>query len=127
MATERQRRGLHAESAVAEHLADLGWTVLARNVRVGRDEIDVVAVDPGPPRELVLVEVRSARAAAFGPPEERVDRRKVRRLYRARAAFVAAGMAPAECAGLATRVDLVIVDRRSGMTVIRQLRNLEPP
>ena len=72
MHTVRQRRGSHAEELAAQYVATLGWKVLARNVKVGaRDEIDLVALDPGPPLELVCVEVRSARSVAFGAPEER--------------------------------------------------------
>ena len=39
--------GAAAEDAAAAHLAGLGWQVLARNLRVGRDELDIVALEPG--------------------------------------------------------------------------------
>lgn len=127
MTTERQRRGALAEQQAADHLAGLGWRVLARNVRVGRDEIDLIAVDPGPPPMLVLVEVRSLRTAAFGAPEERVDRAKVGRLYRALVGLMRSGVAAALGAGrLPARVDLVVVDRRPGYRELRHLRALEP-
>jgi putative endonuclease len=119
MTTLRQRHGTLAENAALTYLGDLGWRVLARNVRLGRDEIDIVAIDPGTPLELVCVEVRSAVSAAFGAPEERVDRTKVGHLYRAASAFAGAR-------GLSWRVDLIIVDRRSGESVVRHLRRLEP-
>ena len=47
--TDQQRAGDAAEDLVARLLAARGWTILARNVRVGRGELDLVAVDPGPP------------------------------------------------------------------------------
>src|SRR5450755_4901471 len=56
--TTRQEAGDAAEVLVAERLAALGWTILARNVHAGRSELDIVAVDPGPPARLVVVEVR---------------------------------------------------------------------
>ena len=56
--TRAQQAGDAAEAMVAARLADAGWTVLARNVHVGRHELDLVAVDPGPPAALVVVEVR---------------------------------------------------------------------
>ena len=127
MATERQRRGAAAEDTALEHLLELGWIVVARNVRVGRDEIDLVAADPGPPAELVFVEVRSATSRLFGEPEERVDRSKVGHLYRAMSAVIAADLVPAELRTVPRRIDLVVVDRRSGQTQIRHLRRLEPP
>jgi len=118
MATLRQRRGSGAEDEAAKYLVGLGWRVLARNVKVGRDEIDIVALDPGPPTELVCVEVRSASAARFGAPEERVDNAKVGHLYRAMRALTSS-------ARLDRRVDLVVIDRRDGRTTIRHLRRLE--
>jgi putative endonuclease len=121
VATLRQRRGSAAEDVAVEYLRLLDWRVVGRNVKVGRDEIDIITIDPGPPAELVFVEVRSATSAAFGPPEERVDRLKVARLYRAmRSIPHTVG------AGLARRVDLVVVDRR-GRPQIRHLRRLEAP
>src|SRR4051794_27722716 len=116
MATVRQRRGHFAEEVAAGWLARQGWKIVARNLRVGaHDEIDIVAVDPGPPAELVCVEVRSARSPAFGAPEERVDGRKVARLYRAMRALPLQSPLP-------RRVDLVVVDVRHGAPEIRHIR-----
>jgi putative endonuclease len=126
----RQQRGADAESLVADQLRAAGWRILARNLRVGRDEIDLLAVDPGPPAALVVVEVRSLRSSLFGAPEERVDRAKVGRLYRALGALRSPGGASLSIQlpiGLAGRVDLVVVDGRSGRREIRHLRALEPP
>ncbi|HJO15685.1 MAG TPA: YraN family protein [Phycisphaerales bacterium] len=49
------RRG---ERAVARYLRWRGWRVLARNHRVGHDELDVIAVHPTK-RVLAIVEVKS--------------------------------------------------------------------
>jgi putative endonuclease len=125
--TGRQVRGASAEQQAADYLGELGWRMIARNVKVGRDEIDVLAIDPGPPRTLVVVEVRSVRTSAFGPPEGRVDRAKVGRLYRALAGLGDALESDDMDARLPRRVDLVIVDRRTWPTKIRHLKALEPP
>jgi putative endonuclease len=128
MKTERQRRGAIAEAAAATYLEQLGWQIVARNVKVGRDEVDILAIDPGPPATLVCAEVRSLKTAAFGAPEERVDRRKVGRLYRAVAGLGAALESDDGIDRLPRRVDLVIVDGRRGPAAeIRHLRALEPP
>ena len=127
MATERQRRGALAEAEAATYLEGLGWRVLTRNLRVGRDEIDILAVDAGPPITLVVVEVRGLTTSAFGSPEERVDRHKVSRLYRALAGLGGAFESDEGVGRLPRRVDLVIVDRRSGRSEIRHFRALEPP
>jgi Holliday junction resolvase-like predicted endonuclease len=119
MRTTRQRRGTEAEEIVVRHLEQAGWLVVSRNAKVGRDEIDIMAVDPGPPQELVFVEVRSATSDAFGAPEERIDRAKVRNLYRAMRQMPST-------LPLARRVDLFVVDARAGPVAIRHLRRLEP-
>src|SRR4051794_29148378 len=78
--TPGQRAGDAAENLVEARLTAAGWSVLGRNVRVGRGELDLVAVDPGPPRELVVVEVRWRSRREFGLPEETVGWRKRRTL-----------------------------------------------
>ncbi len=72
--TPAQRSGDAAEQLVGTHLGTIGWTVLARNVHVGRHEL--VAIDPGPPAALVVIEVRWRVSRAYGLPEETVDHRK---------------------------------------------------
>ena len=74
------RRRTRPEGLVAARLTSAGWTILARNVHVGRHEIDLVAIDPGPPSALVIVEVRWRVSRDFGLPEETVDHRKRRRV-----------------------------------------------
>jgi putative endonuclease len=115
MRTAGQRRGDAAEALVAERLAAAGWSVVARQLRVGRAELDILAVDPGPPRELVVVEVRWRGSRGFGLPEETVDRRKRRRLIQAGSAVLAgerARLGIPVVAGL--RLDLVAVEPGTG-------------
>jgi Predicted endonuclease distantly related to archaeal Holliday junction resolvase len=83
MRTAAQQAGDAAEARVATYLVGLGWGILATHVRVGRAELDIVAVDPGPPAALVVVEVRWRSRRDFGLPEETVDGRKRSRLHRA--------------------------------------------
>jgi Holliday junction resolvase-like predicted endonuclease len=107
-----QRRGAAAEALVADRLESAGWTIVGRNVRVGRAEMDIVAVDPGPPATLVLVEVRFRSTRDFGLPEESVDRRKRRRLLAALSRVREAGALPDGTAlpRHAARLDLVVVE-----------------
>jgi putative endonuclease len=67
--TSQQLAGDEAERAVADRLAAEGWQIIGRHVRVGRGELDLVAVDPGPPPMLVVVEVRWRRDRGFGLPD----------------------------------------------------------
>jgi putative endonuclease len=110
--TRAQRAGDGAESLVAERLAEAGWSILARNVHVGRHELDLVAVDPGPPARLVIVEVRLRTSRAFGLGEETVDFRKRRHLRDAGWRMVAAGVLPdgRPLPKLGLRFDVVVVE-----------------
>lgn len=114
MRTPAQRAGDEAEESVAAHLEDAGWRLLGRHVRVGRDELDLVAVDPGPPPALVIVEVRWRRSRDFGLPEETIDGRKRARLRRAGFALREAGVVPGatdtRVPVLPLRFDLVVVE-----------------
>jgi putative endonuclease len=78
--TTAQRLGDAAERHVAARLAAAGWSILDRNVHVGRAELDLIAIEPGPPAELVVVEVRWRARRDFGLGEETVDHRKRVRL-----------------------------------------------
>ena len=111
---------------MADQLRRQGWTVLARQLRVERDELDIVAIDPGPPAMVVVVEVRSRRSPRFGSQEERLDEAKIRRLYRAMSALRAAGGPDGHLLrpGLAWRVDLVALDQGTGR--LRHLKGLIP-
>ena len=110
--TSQQRAGDDAEAAVALALQSSGWAILGRHVRVGRGELDLVAVDPGPPAMLVVVEVRWRSDRGFGLPEETFDRRKRGHLRRAVARLVAVGVLPdgTLLPVLPVRVDLVAVE-----------------
>jgi putative endonuclease len=110
--TPEQRLGDAAEERVAEHLQACGWTVLGRNVRMGRYELDVVGLDPGPPGALVVVEVRWRAGREFGLPEETVDHRKRTRVRAGAYGLLDRGTLPdgAPLPRLPLRFDLVVVE-----------------
>ena len=112
MRTAAQRAGDEAEARIAAHLTEAGWEVLARHVRVGRAELDLVAVDPGPPRALVVVEVRWRARRDFGLPEETVGYRKRARLHAAGSTLRDLGRMPdgRPLPPLPLRFDLVVVE-----------------
>ena len=108
--SDARRAGDAGEDAVVDHLLARGWTVLGRNVRVGRAELDIVAVDVGPPPALVVAEVRWRRRRDFGLPEETVDHRKRSRIRQAAYALLDRGGWP----HLPLRFDIVIVEPAPG-------------
>jgi putative endonuclease len=110
--TTAQLAGDAAETLVLTRLVETGWTILARNVHVGRYELDLVAVDPGPPAALVVVEVRWRRSRGFGLAEETVDHRKRARVRQAAYGLLDRGSMPDGIAipHLPLRFDLVVVE-----------------
>jgi putative endonuclease len=124
--TTAQLAGDAAETLVLSRLVEAGWTVLARNVHVGRHELDLVAVDPGPPAALVIVEVRWRRSRGFGLAEETVDHRKRARLRQAAFGLLDGGSLPdgSRIPHMPLRFDLVVIEPgdRGGEPRIRHHR-----
>lgn len=121
MVTPRQRLGSFGERLAAHHLEAAGYTILARNLRIGRHEIDLLARDG---TTLVFVEVRTRRGSA-GLAAESLEATKLQRL--AAAAFTYCqreGIDPDT-----TRLDALTIDLdRAGRTrAIHHYRGIEPP
>lgn len=70
--------GRYGEQLAAEHLAAAGMTVLARNWRCDRGELDLVLRDLD--GTVVFCEVKTRAGTGFGTPAEAVGRVKARRL-----------------------------------------------
>ena len=78
--------GTYGERMAVRYLTDRGFDVLEQNWRCDRGEIDIVARDGGC---LVVCEVKTRRSTTFGQPIEAVDHRKLARLRRLAAAWLA--------------------------------------
>jgi putative endonuclease len=102
----RQALGRAAEDAAAHHLEERGWRLLARNVRIGRGELDIIARRGA---VLAFVEVKARRTSTCGAPEDAVDSRKRRQI--ARLAELWLGARPWALEGVTdVRFDIVSVD-----------------
>jgi putative endonuclease len=94
MTDVRQAVGAYGERLAVEHLVKAGMVVLDRNWRTATGEIDIVARDGD---VLVLCEVKTRRGLGFGTPAEAVGRRKLARLRRLAAEWLAqTGVRPRE-------------------------------
>lgn len=78
----RRAFGNDGESAACEYLQKKGWQILARNVRRGPGEIDVIARKDS---LIAFVEVKRRSGEAFGAPAEAVNLQKQRRIAQAAA------------------------------------------
>lgn len=114
--TAGQRAGDEAEGVVAARLEARGWRILGRNVHAGRSELDILAVDPGPPGRLVVVEVRWRRSRAFGGGEESFGRRKREHVIRGLGRLLEAGRLPdgSTLPQLPVAIDLAVVEPGPG-------------
>ena len=83
--TTRQRIGRIGEDAVAVKYAAMGFFVVARNVRVGKNEIDLIFRSE---THLVFVEVKTRHAtpgapSRYGRPAAAIDKSKRERMRKA--------------------------------------------
>lgn len=100
------RRGRAAERVAARALRRRGYRIVERNIRLGHDEIDLVAVHD---EHVVIVEVRY-RSRGLGFAAESVNARKRDAIRRAAAAY----RRQERLTGVPMRVDLVFVTRADG-------------
>lgn len=79
------RPGAAGEDAAARHLRGNGCKILARNLRIGGCELDIVARDGD---TILFVEVRSRASEEPIPPEDTVGPAKQRQIKRAADAWI---------------------------------------
>ena len=105
----------------ASHLLGLGWTILDRNWRCRAGELDIVALEPGRPPRLVVVEVKAKAGAGFGDPLEAITIAKAARL--GRLALWWQRCHPGVPGGL--RLDAIGITKQAGQApVLRHVRGL---
>jgi putative endonuclease len=114
------RRGTLAEEVAALYLRLRGMTLLARNVRGGGGEIDLLARDGD---ALVFVEVRLRGVAAWCGASASVGPRKQRRM-RACARWVLHRRRDLLWAGCRYRFDVVALDLRGDELHLSHLRGV---
>ena len=85
MTEARRALGAQGEARAAAYLADRGYRIVARNVRAGGVELDLVALRG---RTVVFVEVKTRSSKRHGSPVLAVDGRKQARIARGAAAWL---------------------------------------
>ena len=117
--TDRQRLGRFGEDAVTSRYAEMGFSVVARNLHFAHNEIDLIAIN----KEYILfveVKTRSASLAndlylPYGTPAAAVDRKKQLRTVRAAQAYLLSNGSK----GKQPRMDVIEVylDKYTGKTL----------
>ena len=77
--------GNEGETAACEYLVRRGWKILARNVRIGHGEIDIIAQKRHP---IAFIEVKRRTTNQFGTPAEAVNAAKQRKIITAAALYM---------------------------------------
>lgn len=112
--------GAAGEDIAAAYLVSIGYDLRGRNVRMGKDEIDIIAWDPQD-KVLVFVEVktRSDKEREGFHPEHRAGAKKRKALRRAARHWVANHNFDG-----GYRIDLVDVDDVNGWKVSHHFKEL---
>ena len=77
--------GKWGEDLAAKYLEEKGYTIVERDWKSGRRDIDIIALDDD---VVVFVEVKTRRNRLFGDPEESVDYHKLQNLQQAISHYV---------------------------------------
>ena len=111
MTHRRKELGDRGEELAARWLADEGYQLIGRNIRMGRKEIDIICRTDS---MIVFVEVKTGASDRFGHPAYRVDLRKRRALVEAAQQWVA-GQPQTD---LDYRFDVITVDTAQNPPVL---------
>ncbi|ASR56652.1 YraN family protein [Cellulomonas sp. PSBB021] len=110
--------GRYGEDVAAAHVEASGWRVLDRNWRCRYGELDLVGMDGD---ELVVVEVKTRRSTAYGTPAEAVTWRKLARIRR----LAAQWLAEHDLRVASVRVDVIaVLLPRAGAAQVEHLRGV---
>jgi putative endonuclease len=77
--------GDRGEALAADYLERAGWTILVRNFRMGRKEIDLVARRDG---VVAFVEVKTRAGTGYGHPLEAITWKKRREIHQVATAWI---------------------------------------
>ena len=123
MPSTKQKTGDAGESIAAAWLEGRGYVILERKYRFMKSEVDLVAFLPHEEYErggdLVFVEVKWRRGAAWGSPEEAVDAGKRRHMVRAARAF----LHERKLEGTPCRFDVVALEGRPPDVKVRHIES----
>lgn len=82
---EHNELGKEGEETAVRFLNEKGYTILHRNWRSGKYELDIVAQFR---HELIVVEVKTRRNLLFGSPEAAINSQKIRRIVSSTNAYL---------------------------------------
>lgn len=118
-ATNRRTSGERYELLAVEYLQQKGWIILATNLHLSSEEIDIVAQDSS--GIVHLVEVRSKRGTWYGSAAESLTRTKRRSLWKSAMLY----MTRYRITESQLSVDLVAIDDIHGDISVQLFERIE--
>lgn len=82
---EKAEAGKIGEVAAGQYLHDNGYLIQGKNYRVGRFEVDLIALKE---KTLIFIEVKTRTSELFGYPEEAVTYQKENNIRKASGAYL---------------------------------------
>ncbi|WP_373057675.1 YraN family protein [Zunongwangia sp. H14] len=107
--------GKSGEDLAAEFLQRNGYTILTRNFRYQKAEVDIIARTD---KELIAVEVKTRSTPDFGDPQEFVKQKQIQQLLKAVDHFV-----EEQELDLEVRFDIVAIIKNKAGTKIEHLKD----
>ncbi len=116
MTRARKRVGNLGEEIATKFLQEKAYKIVQRNYRWARGEIDIIAEQDD---VLVFVEVKTAKAKSFGPPENWVDQRKQEQIGKVAEKYLQDN----EINGVDCRFDVIGIELQGTKHQIRHIEN----
>ena len=113
---DTKKKGNRGEEIAHSFLVQRGFTIVERNFRILRGELDIIASDGD---TLVFVEVKCGDSKKFGPPETWVTRRKQLQIGRLALAYLQKfKITDTNC-----RFDVIAITFEKGQPQIKHIKN----
>jgi len=116
MAHNTHKIGVRGEEIASRYLRSKGYSILERNYRAGRNEIDIIARWKD---TIVFCEVKTARTPRFGPSVTWVTPQKIRHIALVAREFIRT----IEEENLTFRFDVIGLDEVDGTIAINHIEN----
>lgn len=113
--TNHHQLGKEGEACAVNYLKKLHYEIVATNWRSNKYEIDIIAIDNN---EMVFVEVKTRRSAAFGNPEEAIHIKKQQHLLDGASHYLEVHEIDLEA-----RFDVIAIVKQNGQFNIRHIKN----
>lgn len=112
---QHNQLGKKGEQLAVDYLQDNGYTIVARNYRFDKAEVDIIAQKKD---ILAIIEVKTRSSTAFGNPQDFVKPKQIQRLVKAVDEYVTVNNLDVEI-----RFDIIAIVKDQGKYAIEHLKN----